>query len=74
MKILREENKIQILLYVINSHDVQSCLHEGSIFEIFTVYTKLAEMAILASKNLRTLKQKLPPVGLDLMEGIITGL
>ena len=42
--------------------------------EFFTVYTKLAEMAILASKDLRTPKKKLPPVGLDLMHGIITGL
>ena len=41
--------------------------------EFFTVYTKLAEMAILASNYLTT-KKKLPPVGLDLMQGIITGL
>ena len=46
-----------------------SCL----VIELFTVYTKLAEMALLASKDLRTAK-KLPPVGLDLMKEIITGL
>ena len=34
--------------------------------EFFTVYTKLAKMAVLASKELTTVK-KLPPVGLDLM-------
>ena len=42
-------------------------------FEIFTVCTKLAEMAILASKDLTTAK-KLPPVGLDLVQEIIAGL
>ena len=36
----------------------------------FTVYTKLEEMALLASKDLRTAKQKLPPVGLDLVSGL----
>ena len=41
--------------------------------EFFTVSTKLAEMVILASKDLRTLTN-VPPVGLDLMEEIITGL
>ena len=45
----------------------------GVLFEFFTVYTKLTEMAILASKDLKTPK-KLPRVGLDLMPGIITGL
>ena len=43
-------------------------------FEFFTVCTKLAEMAILYSKDLTTAKKKLPPVGLDLMLQIITGL
>ena len=42
-------------------------------FEFFTDYTKLAEMPLLASKDLTTAK-KLPPVGLDLMQEIITGL
>ena len=42
--------------------------------EFFTVYTKLAEMAVLASKDLSTAKKKLPPVGLDLMQEIITDL
>ena len=31
-------------------------------------------MAILASTGLRTQKKKLPPVGLDMMVGIIAGL
>ena len=42
-------------------------------FEFFTVCTKLAEMALLASKDLTTAKQ-LPQVGLDLMQEIITSL
>ena len=42
------------------------------ILKFFTVYTKLVEMAGLASKDLTTAK-KLPPVGLDLMQEIITG-
>ena len=45
-----------------------------SAYEFFTVCTKLAEMAILYSKDLTTAKKKLPPVGLDLMLQIITGL
>ena len=45
-----------------------------SIFEFFTVCTKLAEMAILYSKNLTTAKKKLPPVGLNLVQEIIAGL
>ena len=43
-------------------------------FQFFTVCTKLAEMAILYSKDLTTAKKKLPPVGLNLMLQIITGL
>ena len=43
-------------------------------FDFFTVCTKLAEMAILYSRDLTTAKKKLPPVGLDLMPQIITGL
>ena len=43
---------------------------KSGIIEFFTVYTKLAEMQYW---HQRTLK-KLPPVGLDLMPGIITGL
>ena len=43
-------------------------------FEFFTVCTKLAEMAILYSKDLTTANKKLSPVGLDLMLQIITGL
>ena len=31
-------------------------------FEFFTVYTKLVEIAVLASRDLKTAK-KLPPVG-----------
>ena len=45
-----------------------------SAVEFFTVCTKLAEMAILYSKDLTTAKKKLPSVGLDLMLQIITGL
>ena len=41
--------------------------------EFFTVYTKLAEMALLASKDLTTVKKQ-SPVGLDLIQEIITGL
>ena len=41
--------------------------------EFFTVCTKLAEMALLSSKELTTAKKKLPPVGLNLMQEIITG-
>ena len=42
--------------------------------EFFTVYTKLAEMAILYSNDLITAKKELPRVGLGLMLQIITGL
>ena len=42
--------------------------------EFFTVCTKLTEMAILYSKDLTTAKKSLPPVELDLMLQIITGL
>ena len=48
-------------------------VYEPSSFEFFSVNTKLAEMAILASKDLTAVK-KLPPVGLDLMLKIITVL
>ena len=41
--------------------------------EFFTVCTKLAEMAVLYSKDLTTARKRLPPVGLDLMLQIITG-
>ena len=41
--------------------------------EFFTVYTKLAEMAVFASEDLTTAK-KLPPVGFNLMQEIITDL
>ena len=42
----------------------------NGVSRVFQVYT---EMALLASKDLITAK-KLPPVGLDLMLEIITGL
>ena len=48
-------------------------LHSVFIIEFFTVCTKLTEMALLCSKDLTTAK-KLPPVGLDLMQEIITSL
>ena len=38
--------------------------------EFFTVCTKLAEMALLSSKELTTTKKELPTVGLDLMHGL----
>ena len=56
----------------------QECIPVGCVptpsVEFFTVCTKLAEMAILYSKDLTKAKKKLPPVGLDLMLQIITGL
>ena len=59
---------------VVNSkHDVAEYPVRNLTIEFFTVYTKLAEMAILASTGLRTPK-KLLPVWLNLMQGIITGL
>ena len=42
-------------------------------YEFFTVCTKLAEIAILYSKDLTTAKKQLPPVGLNLVKEIITG-
>ena len=42
--------------------------------EFFTVCTKLAEMAILYSKDLTTAKKMLPPVGLNLVQEIVAGL
>ena len=50
------------------------CFEKTRIFEFFTVCTKLAEMAILYSKDLTTVKKELPPVGLDLILHIVTGL
>ena len=50
------------------------CIKLLTAIEFFTVCTKLAEMAILYSKGLTKAKKKLPPVGLDLMLQIITGL
>ena len=44
------------------------------LFEIFTVNTKLAEVAVLASNDLTTAKKKLPPMRLDRIHQIITGL
>ena len=42
--------------------------------EFFTVNTKFAEMAVLASKDLTKVKTSFPLVGLYLMQEIITGL
>ena len=50
------------------------CMITTLLIEFFTVCTKLAEMAILYSKDLTTAKKKLPPVGLNLMLQIITSL
>ena len=44
---------------------------ERRVFEFFKVNTELAERAVLASTDLTTVKTKLPPVGLDLMQEII---
>ena len=45
----------------------------GGSLEFFKVNTNLAEMAVLAS-NVLPIAKKLPPVVLDLMQEIITGL
>ena len=42
--------------------------------EFFTIYTKLEEIAVLSSKDLTTAKKIIFPVGLHLMQEIITGL
>ena len=42
--------------------------------EFFHSLYKVGRMAILYSKDLTTAKKKLPPVGLDLVQEIITGL
>ena len=52
--------------------DLYKVVRKFKDIRVFHSY-KLAEMAILASKDLRTPK-KLPPVGVNLMPGIITGL
>ena len=49
------------------------CYIIADTMEFITVFTKLAEMALLASKDL-TAAKKLPPVLLDLVQEIITGL
>ena len=49
------------------------CERTLQLTEFITVYTKLAEMAVLTSKDLTT-EKKLPSVGLNLMQEIITGL
>ena len=47
------------------------CVITALLIEFFTVCTKLAEMAILYSKDLITAKKKLPPGGLDLVLQIL---
>ena len=56
-----------------NSEKNNRLQRSESKFKFFTVCTKLAEMALLYSKDLTTAKQ-LPPGVLDLMQEIITGL
>ena len=59
-----------------NSTIVCALLEQVSVFQeikFFTVYTNLAKMAVLASTNLTTAKNKLP-AGLNLMQEIIIGL
>ena len=66
-----------INLLVVTRSSFQQNLFKASVIytiEFFTVCTKLAEMALLYSKELTTAKKKLPPVGLGLMQEIITGL
>ena len=46
---------------------------ENISIDFFIVYTKLVEMALLASEDLTTAK-KITSTGLDLMHEIITGL
>ena len=41
---------------------------------VFHSLYKVGKMAVLASKDLTTAKKKLPPMELDLMQEIITGL
>ena len=53
--------------------DIALFSHQIYKSEFFTVCRKLPEMALLYSKDL-TRAKKLPPVGLDLMQEIITGL
>ena len=62
--------KLIVLAFLI-TYPIYLSLHFWRILN--RVCTKLAEMAILYSKDLTTAK-KLPPVGLDLMLQIITGL
>ena len=40
----------------------------AQVVEFFAVYTKLAEMAVLASKDLATAKKNNLQIGLDLMQ------
>ena len=65
---LRECNGTRIMFNILT---VSEC---NMSIEFFTVCTKLAEMAILYSKDLTTAKKKLPPMGLDLVQEIIAGL
>ena len=55
---------------VITSEGV--CKHDIQINELFTVYTDLAEMALLASRDLMTAKTIL--VGFNLRQDILNGL
>ena len=71
-------NDLSLLEFVLTSHlriTVKTSFYGYlSLIEFFTVCTMLAEMAILYSKDFNNSKKKLPPVGLDLMLQIITGL
>ena len=53
-------------------HELVKCVK--FILEFFTVNTKLAEMAALASKDLTTAKKSYLQWELDLMQEIITSL
>ena len=50
-----------------------ACVAGEMATSVFHSLTKLAEMAILYSKDLTTAKKNLPPVGLDLVQEIIAG-
>ena len=52
---------------------IHFCTKAFAFNRVFTIDTKLAEMAVLASKDLTTAK-KLPPTGLDLILLIINHL
>ena len=55
---------------VFDRHGLRDCKSQNATFEFFAFNTELPIMAMLASKDFTGAKNKLLPVGLDLM---ITG-